>query len=157
MHQIKTFAVKRVSGTLPPAHQFVVGKSIVRKHVDVASPEIIKMRTLDKRGRSILNLSERKRIVGVVFGTYELKRFRQPFGRMRYKLIVVRTRHSHVKVIVPRNKTLVANCPNHRPITYTITQSVLGTHLVKGQQYVQNPHLESSDIVISHYSNLFSS
>ena len=67
------------------------------------------MLTLYQRGTAIDNLAKATRVTGVCLDRQGLERLRQPFVGMHHQLVVVRTRHTDVHIIVPGNKALVAN------------------------------------------------
>ena len=88
------------------------------------------MLTLNQRGTAIDNLAKAARIMGVGLDRQGLEGLWQPFVGMHHQLVVVRTRHANVHIIVPGNKALVANGAQHGACPAIVGEMMFATDLV---------------------------
>ena len=136
--QVKHTLVILIARKVTFAGQPAAGSTVNGKDVQIDATQILQVHALDERRAAILNLGKGQRIHRIVLGTHHFIRLRQPFFTMDYQLVVVRTRHGNIKVVIPRDEPLVTNSSYHRSSPHVIMQTMLPTSLVDGTQNLEN-------------------
>jgi hypothetical protein len=123
------------------------------EYIDIHAAKISQVSMLYDCGLSILYLGKGLRIIFIVLGTDHLITLRQPLLAVLYQQVIVTMGHTNIRIIVPRDKTLVAHSPQLCSCYNIICETMLATSLVNGRQYVEHLAMQLFQVVIGHLSN----
>ena len=112
------------------------GDAIDRKDVDIDTPHIVAVFTLNQCGTAIDNLSKAPGIVGIGLNTQGLQGLWQPLTGMHHETVVVGTGHTDVHVIVPGDKPLVPDSAQHSTSPTVVSDVMRLTDTVYRQEYL---------------------
>ena len=113
------------------------------------------MLSFNKCCRSIYHFSESTRIVWRIVGTNRFIGLRQPLTGMLHQQIVIRTGHTDIHIVIPRDESLMTHGTEHGSCPEIITQIVIFAYLVNGLKYFQNMQLQGPYFVICHNFRCF--
>ncbi len=138
MQEIKQLVECLITGHTQTLHQPITCHAINGKHVDIDTSYIVAMFALDKCGAAINYLSKTSRIVVVSLNAQGFQRLWQPLVSMHHKTIIIRTRHTDIHIIVPRDEAFMTNSTQHGTCPTIVPDVMLLTDMVYRQEYLQN-------------------
>ena len=138
MQEIEQFVHRLIACYSQSPQQFRLGSTVNGEHINIDAADIVAVFTFYQRRTTINDLAKTTGIVWVCLDAQCLQRLRKPFAGMFHKVVVVRTRHTDVHVIIPGNKTLMPYRTQHGSCPTVIADMMLAAHLVNLQQNLQD-------------------
>ena len=108
------------------------------------------MASLDECCGAVLNLGKGQWISRIILSTYHFVWTREPLTAVGDEFLVIRPRHCNVYVVVPGDKSVVANGSEHRAGPYIIGQLMLAARGVDGSQNGKRAPVKFGYIIVGH-------